>query len=604
MATHIVRRLYIYAAAFLGLQLAAAGARGTLRVLLAQLFGGTRSFAPDVLAATLSLNAALLLVGLPLWAGHWFWVQRALSAPEERLSALRRLYGYAVLLVAMLGLVLSLHQLLEIMIGRETNFNTSTPTSTISAIVVWAALWLYHWRVLSADRLVVERASASATLRRWYMVLIQAVSLGLSSYAAIDLLHALIQLALTPAIGDHRVLETMPGLITGLAIWLPHYLWSRWLLQEHTPIQADEAHSTLRPVYMALVLTITAVSALGALTVLLDEVLLAAFGGSTWSAILLDHPQALAVLIIMGGLWWYHRHLLIGEARLSEVEARIATAWRIAGYLMSAIGLGALFFGVGGLISTLLRLALVPDIVGVSWREPLCIYLALAIVALPVYGLTARAIEARVRAVPQEERALARRVYLYAALLFGIVSVVIAGVLVLQQGLHALLGTADVGVATEFGRRLGYMLVGAVITAYYALLLRRAGAIGSDIGAGLTIAIVAEESLRSMIVTTFERELPGATLQVAQGQAAIAAALDGAQVLITTIDAALVERGTEALHQFSGRRLLLATSSRSYELIDVQRDASIIARAAARTLRASIQSAHPIAPAALATSTA
>src|SRR5918998_3416037 len=105
MATQVVRRLYLYAAAFIGLQLTVTGARQVIGALVERVFwpGAIGSTEFDV--AWLSYSVALLVVGLPLWGVHWYLAQRGLVRPEEQRSTLRRLYAYAILLVAMLGLL-------------------------------------------------------------------------------------------------------------------------------------------------------------------------------------------------------------------------------------------------------------------------------------------------------------------------------------------------------------------------------------------------------------------------------------------------------------------------------------------------------------------
>jgi len=71
MALTIVRRLYFYAAAFIGLQMLAAGARDLLGTLLERLLAPPALGPAEQATIRLSASAALLLIGLPLWAIHW-----------------------------------------------------------------------------------------------------------------------------------------------------------------------------------------------------------------------------------------------------------------------------------------------------------------------------------------------------------------------------------------------------------------------------------------------------------------------------------------------------------------------------------------------------
>jgi Domain of unknown function (DUF5671) len=593
MAITLVRRLYFYAAAFIGLQMLAAGARDLLSALLERLLVPPAFGPPEQSIIRLSGSAALLLIGLPLWGVHWWVVQRGAASTEEQRSPLRRLYAYLALLVAALFVLFGIRDLLDALLsGEGLGLMGAQLSMAVATLVVYAPIWVYHWRVVGQDRLDVEQIGATATLRRWYMIIVQAVSLTVAALGAIDLLHQLLQLALTTAIGSSLGIgASVAMLVAGLAIWLPHHLWARQLVQLTSPLQADEARSSLRQVYSALLVAATAVAALGGLATVLYAVLLATFGDATWSTVLADHTQALAVVLVAAPLWVYHRRQMIAEAHYSDLPARGETAQRMFSYLMAAVGLGALFFGLGGLLSTLLRMALAPDVLGSGWRDPLSLYLALTLVALPVYAATTQAIERRVRSSPAEERALSRRIYLYAALLFGIVATVIAAVVLVRLILGALLGTAEPDFLAEAGRWAGYTLVGGAIAVAYALLLRRGGAAPSDTGAGTTIAVVADEPLRQALLTAVARELPGAAIRSAgAGDAGLAATLDGADVLIVRLADALDGPLAGPIHAFGGRRLLLAGPVPGYEVIGVRQHEDALIREMTRHLRSEL---HP-----------
>ena len=98
MSLTVVRRLYFYAAAFIGLQMLAAGARDLLAALLERLVAAPALGSPGESALRLSADIALLLIGLPLWYFHWRVAQRGIARPEEQQAAIRRLYLYLVLL--------------------------------------------------------------------------------------------------------------------------------------------------------------------------------------------------------------------------------------------------------------------------------------------------------------------------------------------------------------------------------------------------------------------------------------------------------------------------------------------------------------------------
>jgi len=597
MSAIVVRRSYFYAAALLGLQLFAVGLSDLFGALLERLLAPAVIGTPELAAMRLSLSVALLIVGLPLWAIHWSVVQRMACRPEEQHARLRRVYGYLVLLVAVLTVLFALRDLLAVVFGTVLSEAAGQQAATaIAGIVVQGSIWVYHWRVFSADRATVEPAGGTATLRRWYLLLVQAISLSLASVAAIVLIQLLLEQSLAPAIDTRLGIgESLAMLIAALVVWLPHHLWADWLVRASSPLRADELRSTLRQVYLALVFTTTAVAALGGMAVVLYAVLLSGFGGATWQSVLVDHTRALATVIVAAPLWVYHRRQLSIEARISAQAARLATAQHVIGYLMAAIGLAALFFGLGELLSTLLRSVLAPAVFGVGWREPLSRALALTVVALPVYGITAQAMERSARATPAEERTLARRIYLYAALLFGIAATIIAVVALLRLVLSALLGAAVSDLPIALGRWVGYTLPGAAIAVLYAWRLRRASVLQSDIGAGITIAIVADEPLRHALVAACAREASAATMLSGGTDAVVPAiaAIGAADILLTTLALALEGPLVAPIHRFGGRRLLLASDMCGYEIIGPRRSDAAIVRAAAQAVRAAVLDMTP-----------
>ncbi len=256
---------------------------------------------------------------------------------------------------------------------------------------------------------------------------------------------------------------------------------------------------------------------------------------------------------------------------------------------MAAVGLGALFFGLGGLLSTLLRMALAPDALGSGWREPLSFYLALTLVALPVYAMTAQAVERRARGVPAEERALSRRIYLYAALLFGIVATVIAAVVLVRLLLGALLGTAEADFLAEAGRWAGYAVVGGAIVAAHVVLLRRGGVAQRETGAGMTIAVLADEPLQRTLMTALAREWPEATVRSAGvADPGPAALLDGVDVLIVRLADLIDGPLAGVVRAFGGRRLLLAGPVAGYDVIGAGRGEDALVREVVYNLRGAL----------------
>jgi len=584
MAVQIVRRLYVYIAAFIGLFMMAAGVSALCTLLGERLFGGAIG-AADITALRLGGSIALVAVGAPLWAGHWFLAQGDARQPEGQRSALRRLYAYGVLLVAVISIQFALVEAFRVaLLGLSQR---SDPIELINPLVsagVYAAIWLAHWRFFGVDRDQVECSGPNATLRRWYLALARWISLAMCCFGAGALIHALLQRFVFGAPGlPEELIEPAAAMISGFVIWLPHELWSSRLVRAPGPLQAGELVSALRQVFSALVIASSLVAALTGLTALLAASLRILFGESAWPGAFAEETLAGAALLVALPVLLYHREQLALTARISGATERISTARRLIAYLIGAISLVALYFGMGGLIGTLMRLWLGSAIIDSAWRTPLSWYIATVIVALPVYGLTIWRSEALARSSADEERVLSRRIYLYAALLFGVIVGVTTAIQLIQLLVVALLGHAEPGAAGEIGRSLGYTALGALIAGAYGYLLRQASAARSSLGTGRTIMLVAAEPLRQSLEAAISHELPGATI-AAFGESDSPprrAALASADLLVIT----LAVLGDPTLGAFQGARLLLATPLEGVTLVGACRTGPALAREAARTAR-------------------
>lgn len=581
MTTRIVRRLYLYIAALIGLQMTANGISDLATLLVERWFGGMVIGAADTTAARLGGSVALTAVGLALWVSHWLLAQRDAAQPEGQRSALRRLYFYALLFIALVTILTGMQTLLNQILEGQIAFELVRPLiSTIVSSIIWAA----HWQIVSSDRPMVEVAGANATLRRWYLALALWVSLAMLSFGAGVLMHALLQRFVFNTVGNIRQLALPTSvLISGLAVWLPHEIWSRRLIRVAGPLQTDELNSVLRQVFIAIVMASSLVAALTGLTALISAGMRAAFGVASWNAAFSAETRAVAAVIVALPLLFYYRTQLTLTAQLSGTGERMSMARRLVAYLVSAISLVALYFGLGGLLGTLLRLWLGSETIGSAWLTTLSWYAATTIVTLPVYIVASLQSETLASIDPEEERVLSRRIYLYASLLFGVIATVITATLFLRLLVVVTLGEGAADTTSDIARMIWYTILGGTICATYALLLQRAGKARGTTGAGRQIVIVAPEAFSQTLEAAVANELPGAKVVrfAEQDSPERRAALDSADLLMMS----LATLGDATLANFRGQRLLLVTPLDGVILVGARQSGSALAREAARVAR-------------------
>ena len=163
----LVKRIYLYLMAGVGLAAVLIGLGGDLSVLIRALVG--RGFIVD-LRQELSWFTAALIAGLPVWLANWRKAQIAVTQPdlaglEERRSFVRSFYLYFYLFVATMtvlgGAVYALSQLVGLAIGaRNARGLTMDIGQAIAFVLIAVAVWLYHGAILLQDRRILKQEEA------------------------------------------------------------------------------------------------------------------------------------------------------------------------------------------------------------------------------------------------------------------------------------------------------------------------------------------------------------------------------------------------------------------------------------------------------------
>lgn len=206
----LVRRIYTYLMAGLGLGALLIGLAGILTVLFQALDEGAVS---TELRRLLADFLAVLLAGLVVWVWQWAQAVRAVHAPPpagigEQRSFVRRSYLYLYIFAATMAILASaiyiVSQLLMVVLGaRELGGLLFDLAQAISYAILAVALWVYHGLMLRQDQRAVTAAEV-ASQRSLHVTVVDAGD-GTLGHALQEQLHkkvpgAIIQpLGLTPA---------------------------------------------------------------------------------------------------------------------------------------------------------------------------------------------------------------------------------------------------------------------------------------------------------------------------------------------------------------------------------------------------------------------
>jgi uncharacterized protein DUF5671 len=463
-----IRRIYLYLLALAGLAMWSAAAAGlaqlVLRVLAGQLPGGQ----PDYVRDTVSLDGAAVLVGLPVWLLHWYWIQRSASHDErERASALRRLYMYLVLGGAMLVLAVALNSSLLNLFADPTD--AWSVVEPLPFAVMAALVWIGHWRIADSDRRAVGESGGSATLRRWYLYGFGFIGFVMLLNGAQGVLEALWRAVSMPGpVASALVPHSAAVTLIGLGLWLLHgTLAPRWLPE---PVREDAAHSVLRSVFVFLALAVVVVATLSGASQLLYYALARALGvsqpGGVGGNLLQAAAEPATIVLTYGAAWAYQRQVVRSQAAALEDASQKAGVARLYRYLVVLVSLGVLAAGVAGVLWAMADLLIIRDFAA----DQVALFATMAIVGLPVWLLHWRPRPSSAA----ETQSLARRLAVYLTLIAASLTLVGAAAALVYRLIGLLLGG---DFATEIGLDLAHALavsvVAALVAAYHWRILRQ-----------------------------------------------------------------------------------------------------------------------------------
>lgn len=173
----LIRRLYRYLVAAIGLLAALIGLAGLLSVLI-------RIVSGDILSSDLREQIAwfssALIAGLPVWLVPWRQAQIVAAAAtddgaEERRSLIRRAYLYFYLFLATMailgGLVTIAFQIISFALGNPLDNPIRDIGIAAAYTLVAAGVWALHGTAMRADGRISDAARASALAAKRVMLI-------------------------------------------------------------------------------------------------------------------------------------------------------------------------------------------------------------------------------------------------------------------------------------------------------------------------------------------------------------------------------------------------------------------------------------------------
>jgi hypothetical protein len=604
-----LKRWYIHVSAFISLQGVAWAVIALLRNLL---IGGINQLA-------VAGQIAVIIVGLPVFLGHWLWGQRlAASEPAERNSLARWLYLYGTLTAFLLPFLFNAYDLLRQLFRTSTaewadySYQRLTRGDAILyhlvALLVLAALWFYHQRLTAGEVREAAREEGPGTLRRLYIYLFSASGLGMVTIALIHL----IRWVMSQFGADLNITNSLYvglkdefiRLLIGLPLWIIFWRAARQLYGkagsqgERDP---DEVGSALRRFYLNGTIFVAVMSvvvnATGILASLLRQMLRLAPQG--------DIRQPLPIILGAAILWVYHYTILREEAAESTNDEQ-AGVLRLYRYLTAWVGFAALLIGLGGVLSVIIEESFERGLRFGDTREALAWSLAGVIAGLIVWIIPFRAAQAQATAEgpagAEARRSLARRIYMYFFLFLGVLVVLSAGIFVVFRVLVMIMNIDSVSIS-EIAYALGFSLIAMGSWLLHGGWLRadrrrvRAESLKEVEALRITLLDFAPGKFGSALANALKEKIEGLQLTpllvdepAPEGMPPLAETLAQAGLIVAPWDAALPASAggrapagvAEALGGSPARKLLVPLEREGWDWagVSVKNDADLIRQAA------------------------
>jgi Domain of unknown function (DUF5671) len=491
----IVKRLYLYGVAAISLLVLAAGIENLLAVALAEVadaLGATVIAGESSGREQLSLAIALVVVGAPIFAIHWWLIARGWNgtdeaAADDRQSAIRAFHMALVATVSMAVALYAAQRLLEPLFGAilgvapaDAPWTDGAVPGNVALLLVAAPVWWFHMDRRNADLRHDRLVGASAWLTRldrygWAFVGLMTLLIGAGQLIQ-TVASALIGQPDISGSGDWSVgfiASSLAAIVAGGIVWWLHADDARRAIRDAALIGEDDRSTALRATYFGAVLLVAL--AIGGVTIAgsiteLGRVLLGV-ADQTGVRPFLESvlgPLLVAVPFVVAG--WLHWRVMRDEAAGAGTAA-LATAERLRLHLTALVGIIFLTVGAARLGALLVELVL-GQVAGDDFlRREVVSCIAQILVGSVLWLPAWSAIVARRTTAPSTER-LARIARAYLLLVVGgaLIAVVPSAVFVLFRFINTLLGGVT-NLGSDLPVPLAAVVVGAVVAAYHGRLV-------------------------------------------------------------------------------------------------------------------------------------
>ncbi|HEY3311158.1 MAG TPA: DUF5671 domain-containing protein [Anaerolineales bacterium] len=479
-----IRRLYFYLVALISLEVVIWGLINLLRTIFSK---GLTFPGADTLAQAL----ALIFVGVPIFAIHWFWAQRASARdPEEHSATLRALFLYAALLATLIPVVQNLLAFINRTLVVSTGIDsyrafiggTQTWIDNLIAIVLNLVAAGYFFNILKANWNSLSDASNFADIRRLYRFVWVFYALLMTVFGTQQVISFLFYFPteILGAQGREMYINGLALILVGAPVWV--YTWG---LCQKALNEPGEQGSTLRMGVLYLLSLAGVVTVLTMTGLVINTILLRLLGADLpWRELVSKIGGPISVAVPLGVIWAYYGSWLKREIASISDEVRRTGLNRFYLYILSFIGLVATFTGLSLLLSFIVTLLTGNALWGEVLRPRLSGAISTLLAGLPLWLAAWRPMQAEALAPgdlgDHARRSIIRRAYLYLAIFITVIGGMASAIFLVYTILFGFLDHRSESFLTDVFNGVQLLALFIAFLVYHWSTLRQDGSRAAD----------------------------------------------------------------------------------------------------------------------------
>lgn len=479
-----IRRLYFYLVSLISLEVVIWGLINLLRTIFAS---GLTFPGADTLAQAL----ALVFVGVPIFAAHWLWAQRASARdPEEASASLRAVFLYATLLGTLIPVVQNLLALINRTLVTSAGISSyraflggsQSWIDNIIAIVMNLIAAAYFFKTLRDNWNNLADQSSFADVRRLYRFIWLFYGLLMTIFGTQQIIRFVFYLPaqVLGAQGREMYINGLALVLVGTPVWV--YSWG---LCQNAVEQPAEKHSALRLVVLYILGLAGVIVVLTMAGLVSNLVLLRLLGDPiAWRELLSRIGGPFSVGVPLAVVWAYYGRWLGREIETYEDETHRASLKRIYLSILSLIGLVASFTGLALLLSFLVATLTGNALWGDALRPRLSGSVSTLLAGLPLWLAAWRPLQSEALASgdmgDHARRSLVRRAYLYLAVFATVIGGMASAIYLVYTILFGFLDHRSQSFLNDVFNGLQLLVLFVAFLVYHLSVMRKDGSRAAD----------------------------------------------------------------------------------------------------------------------------